>query len=171
MRMKEAPKLAKFIDPWLGDKVNSGIGLSYRAASPAHLVCRSWLYLPSQGLWIRPQKGSANNQLTTLEGLDGWPNTAADLASWRRATRRVWFCTWWMVHAACPDGSNHLPRFWGWSVTKCTQNIVMIYVTQGRHGLVLLDKCLLSVVWSRGGLFSNIPEPPKVSLHKTCPNH
>jgi hypothetical protein len=23
---------------------------------------------------------------------------------------RVWFCTWWTVHAACPDGPHHLPR-------------------------------------------------------------
>ncbi len=44
----------KFIDPWLWDKVNSGIGLSYRPASHeawrtgTTTLCRSWLYLPSQ---------------------------------------------------------------------------------------------------------------------------
>ncbi len=27
--------VAEFIDPWLGDKVNSGIGLSYRPANHA----------------------------------------------------------------------------------------------------------------------------------------
>jgi hypothetical protein len=48
---------------------------------------------------------------------------------------RVWFCTWWTVHAAFPDRPHHLP----WSgvdlqcITECTQNTVMSYVTQGRH--------------------------------------
>jgi hypothetical protein len=33
--------------------------------------------------------------------LDGWPNTAARLAGWRRVTRQVWFCVWWTGHIAC----------------------------------------------------------------------
>jgi len=51
--------VAGFKDPWLGDKVNSGIGLSYRPASHVAwrayttILRRSWLYHPSQGLWIR----------------------------------------------------------------------------------------------------------------------
>jgi hypothetical protein len=52
--------VAELIDPWLGHKVNSGIGSSYRPASPCiawrggtTTLCRSWLYLPSQDLWIR----------------------------------------------------------------------------------------------------------------------
>ncbi len=53
--------VAELIDP-LGEKVDSGIGLSYRPASPCTHVawwadttisCRSWLYHPSKGLWIR----------------------------------------------------------------------------------------------------------------------
>ncbi len=35
--------VAKFINPWLGDKVNSGIGLSYQPArSPCSLAVRCW---------------------------------------------------------------------------------------------------------------------------------
>ncbi len=51
--------VAKFIDPWLGDKVNSGIGLSYRSASHvawrtgSTALCRSWLYTPVRDLSIR----------------------------------------------------------------------------------------------------------------------
>ncbi len=33
--------------------------------------------------------------------LEGWPNTAARLAGWRRVTRQVWFCMWWTGHTAC----------------------------------------------------------------------
>jgi hypothetical protein len=33
--------------------------------------------------------------------LEGWPNTAARLAGWRRVTRLVWFCTWWTGRTAC----------------------------------------------------------------------
>ncbi len=51
--------VAEFVDPWRGDKVNSGIGMSY--GQLAHVawragtttLCRSWPYLPSQDLWIR----------------------------------------------------------------------------------------------------------------------
>ncbi len=32
--------VGEFIDPWLGDKVNSGIGLLYRPASLCSLACR-----------------------------------------------------------------------------------------------------------------------------------
>ncbi len=32
--------------------------------------------------------------------LDGWPNTAARLAGWRKVTRLVWICTWWTGHTA-----------------------------------------------------------------------
>ncbi len=45
---------AEFIDPWLGDKVNSGIGLSYQ-----HSRLHGWragtttLYPPVKDLWIR----------------------------------------------------------------------------------------------------------------------
>ncbi len=44
--------VAEFIDPWLGDKVNSGIGLSYRHArlqgwrAVTTTLCLSWLYPP-----------------------------------------------------------------------------------------------------------------------------
>jgi hypothetical protein len=33
--------------------------------------------------------------------LDGWPNTSARLAGWRRVTRHVWFCTWKTDRSAC----------------------------------------------------------------------
>jgi hypothetical protein len=34
--------------------------------------------------------------------LEGWPNTAARLAGWRRVTRQMWFCMWWTGRIACP---------------------------------------------------------------------
>jgi hypothetical protein len=37
-----------------------------------------------------------------------WPNTAACLAGWRKVTQQGWFCTWWIVNAACPEGPHHL---------------------------------------------------------------
>ncbi len=75
----------------------------------------------------------------------GWPNEAEGYRAgptrrpaWLAGGEwhsRVWFCTWWMVHAACPDGPYHLPRSGAaqlqasgnssccccWSITKCTQ--------------------------------------------------
>ncbi len=33
--------------------------------------------------------------------VDGWPNTSAHLASWRRVTQRVWCCTWWTGRTTC----------------------------------------------------------------------
>jgi len=47
---------AEFIDPWLVDKVNSGISLSYRPASHVTwragttTLCRIWLYPPVRDL-------------------------------------------------------------------------------------------------------------------------
>ncbi len=59
--------------------------------------------------------------------------------------RRVWFCTWWTVHVACPDGPYRLPQSGAsqlppsgnpsycscWSITKCTQNTDMMEITHG----------------------------------------
>jgi hypothetical protein len=50
---------AEFIDPWLGDKVNSGIGLSYRPASPWSLSGR--YNNPMQEVALSPQSGSMNS--------------------------------------------------------------------------------------------------------------
>jgi hypothetical protein len=44
--------VAEFIDPWLGDKVNSGIGLSYR-----HARLHSTYAVPSSILDAYPCKG------------------------------------------------------------------------------------------------------------------
>ncbi len=33
--------------------------------------------------------------------IEGWPNTAAHLAGWRRVVWQVWFCTWWTGRTAC----------------------------------------------------------------------
>ncbi len=49
--------VAGFIDPWLWDKVNSGIGLSYRHArlhgwrAGTTSLCRSWLEIYEFGYW------------------------------------------------------------------------------------------------------------------------
>ncbi len=53
--------------------------------------------------WRTPFPSSTSNNQWDRR-LEGWPNTAARLAGW------VWFCTWWTIHAACPDGPPHLPR-------------------------------------------------------------
>jgi hypothetical protein len=53
-----AAAVPEFIDPWLGDKVNSGIGLSHQHArlhdwrAGTKTICRSWLYPPVRDLWI-----------------------------------------------------------------------------------------------------------------------
>ncbi len=68
------------------------------------------------------------------KAIEGWPNTAALLADWRR------------VHG--PEGCDFvldgrplpvtpLAPVRGLWITKCTQNTVMSYITQGRLGLVL----------------------------------
>jgi hypothetical protein len=81
--------------------------------------------------------------------LEGWPNRAACLASWRRVTRRGDFvCTWRTRRTAClfrtvpvdMTGAGPATSWWNYQLllyNKCTQPSVMIYVTQGRHGLVL----------------------------------
>jgi hypothetical protein len=33
--------------------------------------------------------------------LEGWFNTAARLAGWRRVTRQVWSCLWWAGRTVC----------------------------------------------------------------------
>ncbi len=59
-RLNRSP-VAEVLDDWLGDKVNSGTGLSYWPASHVAwcagttTVCRSWLYPPVRDLWIRLQ--------------------------------------------------------------------------------------------------------------------
>ncbi len=53
------------MEPWLGDKVNSGIGLSYQHArllgwrTGTTTLCRSWLYSPVSDLGIRLLKTNA----------------------------------------------------------------------------------------------------------------
>jgi len=60
-RMLGLNSVAEFIDPWLGDKVNSDNGLSYRPAVHAAwragmtILCRSWLHPQARDLWIRLQ--------------------------------------------------------------------------------------------------------------------
>ncbi len=51
--------VAEFIDPWLGDKVDSGTGLSYRPASPCSLPGRYDNLMPESNL--SPQLGSMNS--------------------------------------------------------------------------------------------------------------
>ncbi len=76
--------VAEFIDPYWGDKVNCGIGLSHRPARLHGLagrhdnLCRSWLYPPVMDLWIRLQSWmkeerdntSRGRGLPTLHGLN-----------------------------------------------------------------------------------------------------
>jgi hypothetical protein len=42
--------------------------------------------------------------------LEGWPNTAARLAGWRRVTRQGVIFMWWTVYAACTDGPHPFLR-------------------------------------------------------------
>jgi hypothetical protein len=89
--------VAKFRDPWLGDKVDSGIGLSYRAGPPTHVawrtgmktLCRSWLYPhpPSPP----PQSGSVNSASVCLTEQQFF--TILSYLEWRiRISRFVLFC-------------------------------------------------------------------------------
>jgi hypothetical protein len=54
-KVRKTSSRMHFIDPWLGDKVNSGTGLSYRPANHVawragtKTLRRSWLCPPSQG--------------------------------------------------------------------------------------------------------------------------
>ncbi len=53
------PCLAEFVDPWLGNKVNSGIGLSCRPVSPGSLAGRYNNPMPE--LTLPLQSGSMNS--------------------------------------------------------------------------------------------------------------
>jgi hypothetical protein len=106
--------IAEFIDPWLGDKVNSCIRLSYRPASPCILagrgtttLSRSWLYLPSQlqyalfvreksiQLWTCGSFKSANYKKDWVQ--------IADVKKWHISGRSAnltcsQICRLWMAH-------------------------------------------------------------------------
>jgi hypothetical protein len=58
-------------------------------------------------IYLSPQHCTA-----TQRRLEGWPNTAARLAGWRRVTQQgVILYVMDGPHAACPDGPHHhLPR-------------------------------------------------------------
>ncbi len=72
------PPVAEFIDPDWGQKVNSGIGMSFRPARLHGLtragtttLCRSWLYPPVMDPWIRPQ-GKLCRRSCREQGGDVW---------------------------------------------------------------------------------------------------
>jgi hypothetical protein len=82
--MKEAPKLAKFIDPDWEDKVNSGIGWSYRLAR----LHRLELTLSSQsGSMNSATERGCEQSSDDVEMAVGRPYTAARLAGWRKLTQ------------------------------------------------------------------------------------
>jgi hypothetical protein len=60
---------------------------------------------------------------------------AARLAGWRRVSQQGVIL---FLMAACPDGQHQLCQSGLiYYYSKCTQNTVKSYVTQGKHGLVL----------------------------------
>jgi hypothetical protein len=77
--------------------------------------------------------------------LEGWSNTAARLAGWRRAISQGVIL--YVMDGPCrlPWRTTPLAPVWSWSVTKCTQNTVM----ELRHARkawpgTLVDPCVLS---------------------------
>jgi hypothetical protein len=57
--------VAEFIDPWLGDKVNSGLGLSYRNA---RLYMAGRYDNPMPELILSPSQGSMNSATAEYVG-------------------------------------------------------------------------------------------------------
>ncbi len=67
--------------------------------------------------------------------LEGCPNTAVRLASWKKMIQQGVILYVMEVYATCPEEPHHIgPGLGGWSFTKCTQNSDMSNVMQGRHG-------------------------------------
>ncbi len=65
-------------------------------------LCRSKNpYLSPHPTWILGNYNLHEGLYQWGRRLEGWPNTAACLAYWRRVTRQVWFCTWWTGRTAC----------------------------------------------------------------------
>jgi hypothetical protein len=64
-------------ESWLVDKVNSGIGLSYRQArlhgwwASTTTLCWSWLYPPVRDLWIRLQLSPQRRRMPMNVSLNG----------------------------------------------------------------------------------------------------
>ncbi len=74
--------------------------------------------------------------------LEGWPNTAARLAGWRRVTQQaVRFC---VMDSPChlPWRTAPLALVWGWSITKCTQNTV------SKEGMAWYSSRPMPSLWS-----------------------
>ncbi len=111
MRM-QSPKPSKWGWAVSIQVITLDVGLSVFGGAVNLLMCDQWRWM-----------------------LEGWTNTVARLAGWRRVAQKVWFCTWWTVQDACPDEPPyHLPRSGAaqlqasgdtsccscWYITKCT---------------------------------------------------
>ncbi len=117
--------LIRFLASWLIHLLASN------GSSPGLIHFPDQLSGPFSGQLPDPTPGQLPHQWGRR--LEGWPNTAALLAGWRRVANKqsAILYAWWTVHCpsvhtACPDGPHQF-----------TQNTVMSYVMQGRHGLVL----------------------------------
>jgi hypothetical protein len=97
--------VAEFINPWLGDKVNFGIGLSYRHArlhgwrAGTTTLFRSWLYPPVRDLWLRLQ---ITDQWTEWRYKKNRVVTIPDLIKFCRYSTSLIMdihdsCLWWGV--------------------------------------------------------------------------
>jgi hypothetical protein len=78
------------------------------------------------------------------------------LAGWRRVTQQGVIL--YVMDGPCRLPWRTIPRasVWDWSISKCTQNTVRIFVTQGRHSLLLytvVDPFLLTGTNSHFSLF------------------
>jgi hypothetical protein len=105
--------VAEFMDPDWGDKVNSGIGLSYWQANTTTL-CRSQLYPPVRDLWIRfglsqkphsvwtdRRSRTEASALTEVSSGLGWALVQAARAcwclrsqAWQSCTATMRLCPW-----------------------------------------------------------------------------
>jgi hypothetical protein len=81
-----------------------------------------------------------------VEGSRAGPTQRLALLARREWPSRVWSCTWWTVHAACPDGPHHLPQSGGWSITKCEQTPP--WATSFKEGMAWYSSRPMSSLWA-----------------------
>ncbi len=74
-----------------------------------------------------------------MRRLEGWSNTAACLAGWRRVTPQVWFCMWWTGRSAflfltVPVALTGAARLRAGGISSCCYIVNVQYITI-RHEL------------------------------------
>ncbi len=114
---------------------------------------------PCVSTFIRTQKNiSPRLSVIRLQWgwrLEGWSNTAARLAGWRRVTPQMWFCTWWTGRTAClfrtvPVALTCAPQLRNEGISVCCYIITYVHhhlswATSRKEGMAWysgIDPCL-----------------------------